>query len=100
MSINEDFNYQFQNNLNPITSSIPRQRQNSPELEREIYEKWLKKCQEDSTFNRKASEQNNFERIKFEREVLNRVGQVPDPELTQLYTPYMQPGNEGKNTLS
>ena len=100
MSINGDVSYHFQNDLNPITSPIPQQRQNSPEFEREIYEKWLKKCQEDTNYNRTASEQNNFERIKFGREVLNRVGQVPDPELTKLYTPYMQPGSEGKNNLN
>ena len=90
MSTSEDINYHFQNDLKPVTSPIPQQRQNSPEFEREIYEKWLKKCQEDANYNRKASEQNNFDRIKFGREVLNRVGQVPDPELTKLYTPYMQ----------
>ena len=100
MSLNENINYNFQNDLKPVTSPIPQQRLNSPEFEREIYEKWLKKCQEDATYNRKASEQNNFDRIKFEREVLNRVGQVPDPELTKLYTPYMQPGNDGKNNLN
>ena len=92
MSINED--------NQPIASPIPQQRVNSPEFEREIYEKWLKKCQEDANYNRKASEQNNFERIKFGREVLNRVGQAPDPELTKLYTPYMQPGADGKNKLN
>ena len=69
---------------------ITQQRQNSPEFEKIIYEKWLKKCKEDADYSRQASEQNNFDRIKFEREVLNRVGQVPDPEQTILYTPYMQ----------
>ena len=63
MSTSEDINYHFQNDLKPVTSPIPQQRQNSPEFEREIYEKWLKKCQEDANYNRKASEQNNFDRI-------------------------------------
>ena len=80
-----------------MTSPIPQQRQNSPEFEREIYEKWLKKCKEDANYSRQASEQNNFDRIKFEREVLNRVGNIPDPEKTKLYTPYMQPNSDGKN---
>ena len=95
MSLDDKINPTY-NDLKPVTSPIPLQRQNSPEFEREIYEKWLQKCQEDATYNRKASEQNNFDRIKFEREILNRVGQVPDPELTKLYTPYMQPGNDGR----
>ena len=80
---------------NPINSNITQQRQNSPEHEREIYEKWLKKCQEDASYSRQASEQNNFERIKFGREVLNRIGQIPDPEKTKLYTPYMQYSTDG-----
>ena len=100
MTTNEEGNYLFQNDLIPVTSPIPQQRQNSPEFEREIYEKWLKKCQEDAIYNRKASDQNNLDRIKFEREILNRTGQVPDPELTKLYTPYMQPREDGKkNTI-
>ena len=77
--------------------NITQQRQNSPEHEREIYEKWLKKCQEDASYSRQASEQNNFDRIKFEREVLNRVGNVPDPEKAKLYTPYMQYSTDGNN---
>ena len=97
MSIKEGINYHFKNDLEPITSPITLQRQNSPEYEREIYEKWYKKCQEDAIYNRKASEQNNFERIKFGREVLNRIGQVPNPELTKLYTPYMQSGGDKNN---
>ena len=76
---------------------ITQQRQNSPEFEREIYEKWLKKCQEDANYSRQASEQNNFDRIKFEREVLNRTGQIPDPDKAILYTPYMQSG--GRNSF-
>jgi len=80
---------------NPINPNITQQRQNSPEHEREIYEKWLKKCQEDASYSRQASEQNNFERIKFGREVLNRIGQIPDPEKTKLYTPYMQYSTDG-----
>ena len=100
MTTNEEFHYQFQNDLQPVTSPIPQQRQNSPEFEREIYEKWLKKCQEDATYNRKASEQNNFDRIRFGREILNRVRQVPDPEVTKLYTPYMQADSNGKKNLN
>jgi hypothetical protein len=93
--------YHTHEDLKPVTSPITQQRQNSPEFEREIYEKWLKKCQEDAIYNRKASQQNNLDRIKFEREVLNRVGQVPDPEITKLYTPYMQPpGGDGKKNLN
>ena len=80
---------------NTINANITQQRQNSPEHEREIYEKWLKKCQEDASYSRQASEQNNFERIKFGREVLNRIGQIPDPEKTKLYTPYMQYSTDG-----
>ena len=90
----------IQHEIRQRSPDITQQRQNSPEFEREIYEKWLKKCQDDTTYNRKASEQNNFDRIKFEREVLNRVGQIPDPELTKLYTPYMQPGGDGKNKIN
>ena len=86
------------NNYNYLNSpNITQQRQNSPEHEREIYEKWLKKCQEDANYSRHASEQNNFERIKFGREVLNRVGQIPDPEKTKLYTPYMQYSTDENN---
>ena len=81
-----NFSYQ---NFRQNSPNITQQRLNSPEHEREIYEKWLKKCQEDANYSRQASEQNNFERIKFGREVLNRVGQIPDPEKTKLYTPYM-----------
>ena len=100
MSLNDENNYHYKNVPKPIASPIPYQRQVSPESEREIYEKWLQKCQEDATYNRKASEQNNFDRIKFSREILNRVGNVPDPELTKLYTPYMQPGGNGKNNIN
>ena len=82
---------------NTINANITQQRQNSPEHEREIYEKWLKKCQEDASYSRQASEQNNFERIKFGREVLNRIGQIPDPEKTKLYTPYMQYSTDENN---
>ena len=77
--------------------NITQQRQNSPEHEREIYEKWLKKCQEDANYSRQASEQNNFNRIKFGREVLQRVGQIPDPEKTKLYTPYMKYNTDNNN---
>ena len=77
--------------------NITQQRQNFPEHEREIYEKWLKKCQEDANYSRQASEQNNFNRIKFSREVLQRVGQIPDPEKTKLYTPYMNYSTDGNN---
>ena len=77
--------------------NITQQRQNSPEHEREIYEKWLKKCQEDANYSRQASEQNNLNRIKFGREVLQRVGQIPDPEKTKLYTPYMNYSTDGNN---
>ena len=89
-------NYPYQN-LHQNSPNITQQRQNSPEHEREIYEKWLKKCQEDASYARQASEQNNFDRIKFGREVLNRVGQIPDPEKTKLYTPYMQYSTDGNN---
>ena len=100
MSLNDENKYHFKNTPKSITSPIPYQRQVSPESEREIYEKWLQKCQEDATYNRKASEQNNFDRIKFSREILNRVGNVPDPDLTKLYTPYMQSGGNGKNNIN
>ena len=86
----------FQQNNRPLSPQLTQQRISSPEFERLIYEKWLKKCQEDASYNRKASEQNNFARIKFGREVLNRTGQVPNPEYAKLYTPYMQ-GEKGKN---
>ncbi len=89
-----NFSYQ---NYRQSSPNITQQRQNSPEYEREIYEKWLKKCQEDASYSRQASEQNNFDRIKFEREVLNRVGNAPDPEKVKLYTPYMQYSTEGNN---
>jgi hypothetical protein len=100
MSLNDENNYHYKSVPKPIASPIPYQRQVSPESEREIYEKWLQKCQEDATYNRKASEQNNFDRIKFSREILNRVGNVPDPDLTKLYTPYMQSGGNGKNNIN
>ena len=87
---NKNDNDTFYQELRQRSPDITQQRQNSPEYEREIYEKWLKKCKDDANFTRQASEQNNFDRIKFEREVLNRVGQVPDPEKAKLYTPYMQ----------
>ena len=86
----------FQQNNRPLSPQLTQQRISSPEFERLIYEKWLKKCQEDASYNRKASELNNFARIKFGREVLNRTGQVPNPEYAKLYTPYMQ-GEKGKN---
>ena len=92
----KDNNY-YDHELRQRSPDITLQRQNSPEFEREIYEKWLKKCKEDANYSRQASEQNNFDRIKFEREVLNRVGNIPDPEKTKLYTPYMQPNSDGKN---
>ena len=92
----EDLNYRNQSEIRPLSPQINNQRLYSPEFEREIYEKWLKKCQEDTSYSRKASHQNNFARIKFGREVLNRTGQIPDPEYSKLYTPYMQ-GGEGKN---
>ena len=87
----------IQHEIRQRSPDITQQRQNSPEFEREIYEKWLKKCKEDANYSRQASEQNNFDRIKFEREVLNRVGQIPDPEKTKLYTPYMQNNRENSN---
>ena len=89
-------NYPYPN-YRQNSPNITQQRLNSPEREREIYEKWLKKCQEDANYSRQASEQNNFERIKFGREVLNRIGQIPDPEKTKLYTPYMQNSTDEKN---
>ena len=89
-------NYPYPN-YSQNSPNITQQRLNSPEREREIYEKWLKKCQEDANYSRQASEQNNFERIKFGREVLNRIGQIPDPEKTKLYTPYMQNSTDEKN---
>jgi len=92
--LSNDYPYQEYRHKSP---NIVHQRQNSPEHEREIYEKWLKKCQEDASYSRQASEQNNFDRIKFEREVLNRVGNAPDPEKVKLYTPYMQYSTEGNN---
>ena len=92
--LSNDYPYQ---EYRPQSPNIVHQRQNSPEHEREIYEKWLKKCQEDASYSRQASEQNNFDRIKFEREVLNRVGNAPDPEKVKLYTPYMQYSTEGNN---
>ena len=92
--LSNDYPYQEYRHQSP---NIVHQRQNSPEHEREIYEKWLKKCQEDASYSRQASEQNNFDRIKFEREVLNRVGNAPDPEKVKLYTPYMQYSTEGNN---
>ena len=93
-----DNNY-IKHEIRQRSPDITQQRQNSPEFEREIYEKWLKKCKEDANYSRQASEKNNFDRIKFEREVLNRVGQIPDPEKTKLYTPYMQnnPENNTRN---
>jgi hypothetical protein len=87
----------LQHEIRQRSPDITQQRQNSPEFEREIYEKWLKKCKEDANYSRQATEQNNFDRIKFEREVLNRVGQIPDPEKTKLYTPYMQNNTEINN---
>ena len=96
IQIIKDNNY-YDHELRQRSPDITLQRQNSPEFEREIYEKWLKKCKEDANYSRQASEQNNFDRIKFEREVLNRVGNIPDPEKTKLYTPYMQPNSGGKN---
>ena len=96
IQIIKDNNY-YDHELRQRSPDITLQRQNSPEFEREIYEKWLKKCKEDANYSRQASEQNNFDRIKFEREVLNRVGNIPDPEKTKLYTPYMQPKSDGKN---
>ena len=96
IQIIKDNNY-YDHELRQRSPDITLQRQNSPEFEREIYEKWLKKCKEDANYSRQASEQNNFDRIKFEREVLNRVGNIPDPEKTKLYTPYMQPNSDGKN---
>ena len=92
--LSNDYPYQEYRHQSP---NIVHQRQNSPEHEREIYEKWLKKCQEDASYSRQASEQNNFDRIKFEREVLNRVGNAPDLEKVKLYTPYMQYSTEGNN---
>ena len=92
--LSNDYPYQEYRHQSP---NIVHQRQNSPEHEREIYEKWLKKCQEDASYSRQASEQNNFDRIKFEREVLNRVGNAPHPEKVKLYTPYMQYSTEGNN---
>ena len=89
-------NYPYPN-YRQNSPNLTQQRLNSPEREREIYEKWLKKCQEDANYSRQASEQNNFERIKFGREVLNRIGQIPDPEKTKLYTPYMQNSTDEKN---
>jgi hypothetical protein len=101
MSTNEDINYHYkEEQQQPLPSSPPQQTMNSPELEREIYEKWLKKCQEDASYNRKATEQNNFDRIKFSREVLNQVGNIPDPEQTKLYTPYMRMGGDDKKQIS
>ena len=70
MSLNDENNYHYKNVPKPIASPIPYQRQVSPESEREIYEKWLQKCQEDAIYNRKASEQNNFDRIKFSRVIV------------------------------
>ena len=95
MSTNKE-ELEYQQNNRPFSPQLTQNRINSPEFERLIYEKWLKKCQEDASYNRKASEQNNFARIKFGREVLNRTAQIPNPEYAKLYTPYMQ-GEKGKN---
>ena len=76
MSTNKE-ELEYQQNNRPLSPQLTQNRINSPEFERLIYEKWLKKCQEDASYNRKASEQNNFARIKFGREVLNRTAQIP-----------------------
>lgn len=60
-------------------------------IEREIYEKWLKKCKEDAILKRDLSEQNNFNRIKFERAILNQAAQYPNLNKVKSFTPYLHP---------
>ena len=49
----------------------------SEETEREIYQKWLKKCQEESEMNRQQKEQNIFRKIQSDRDLLYRLGNIP-----------------------
>lgn len=63
----------------------------NPETEREIYEKWLQKCKEDADYSRQKTEQNNLDRIRYERNILNSLETIPTPEdSNKLYTPYMR----------
>lgn len=50
----------------------------SIDVEREIYQKWLQKCQEESNINRAQNEQKIIDTINDERNLLYRLGNMPD----------------------
>lgn len=50
----------------------------SIDIEREIYQKWLKKCQEEASFNRAQDEQKIIDKINDDRNLLNRLENMPD----------------------
>ena len=63
----------------------------SEETEREIYQKWLKKCQEESIMNRQQKEQNIFRKIQSDRDLLYRLGNIPPVETNKLASPEYMP---------
>ena len=70
------------------------------ELERDIYQRWLRKCQSENEQKRILSEQNNFDKINYDRQILYRVGNIPSPEYSKLYTPFTQPDQQSKISTS
>lgn len=63
----------------------------SVETEREIYQKWLKKCEEESMLNRQKNEQNIFRKIQSDRDLLNRLGNIPPVESDKISSPEYMP---------
>lgn len=63
----------------------------SLETEREIYQKWLKKCEEESMLNRQKNEENIFRKIQSDRDLLNRLGNIPPVESDKIASPEYMP---------
>ena len=81
------------------TNNNPYEKYNA-ELERDIYQRWLRKCQSENEQKRILSEQNNFDKINYDRQILYRVGNIPSPEYSKLYTPFTQPDEGTKISTS
>ncbi|MCQ2818524.1 MAG: hypothetical protein MJ252_14745 [archaeon] len=50
----------------------------SLDIEKEIYQKWLQKCQEQTNLSRAQNEQKIVDKINYDRDLLHRLGNMPD----------------------
>ena len=67
--------------------NLPFPSQYNEDTEREIYHKWLKKCENESAQLRQQNELNIYNRIQSERDLLSRQ----TPQVTKLASPEYMP---------